>query len=294
MNHQTILVTGAQGFTGRYLSDALRRQGHHVIGLSQKPSSDPDTIACDLMNASALQTALSAIKPNKVVHLAALSFVGTNEAEAYYHVNVVGTCNLLNALEKLRPDKVLIASSANIYGQPNDGKPITEDAPPAPINHYGASKLAMEHMARTYAQKLPIVITRPFNYTGPAQEVHFLVPKIVSHFKRQAPEIELGNLDVSRDFTSIHDLIRAYIRILESDIIGETLNVCSGKAISLKQIIDWLEAISGHSLEVKVNPAFVRENEIKSLVGDHTRLSQLTGWAPEQNFQDVLAEMFSV
>ncbi|MDF3055183.1 MAG: NAD-dependent epimerase/dehydratase [Gammaproteobacteria bacterium] len=291
---QTILVTGARGFTGRHLCHALRNRGHRVIGLTQHAVDDADTVACDLMDSSALQSTLTRIKPDQVVHLAALAFIASNEAaEAYYRTNVVGTCNLLNALEKVQPNKVLIASSANIYGQPDDGKPITENTPPAPVNHYGASKLAMEHMVRTYAHTLPIIITRPFNYTGPGQDEHFLVPKIVSHFRHRASEIELGNLDVSRDFTSIHDLVEAYIMLLESEITGETFNVCSGTTISLKQILDWLMMLSGHSLTVNVNPIFVRKNEIKLLVGDHTHLSNLTGWAPKQTFIGLLKEMLA-
>jgi nucleoside-diphosphate-sugar epimerase len=291
---QTILVTGAQGFTGQYLCDALRQKGHHVIGLSQIPTDDHHMVTCDLTDRNQLQETIKNIKPDKVAHLAALSFVANDNAEAFYQVNVVGTCNLLDALKKAPPKQILIASSANIYGQPSDGKPISESYIPAPVNHYGASKLAMEHMARTYQDTLPIIITRPFNYTGPGQAEHFLIPKIVTHFAKKAPEIALGNLDVSRDFTSIHDLIQAYIKILDSDVSGETFNVCSGKAISLQQILHLLEEISGHSIQVKVNPAFVRSNEIKLLLGDHSHLTELTGWQPEQSFKNMLEEMLRI
>ena len=124
------------------------------------------------------------IAPDVVVHLAALAFVAEDNPEDFYRVNVLGTVNLLEALaDDLHPVRILIASSANVYGNTSGGAKRRLSCP-APVNHYAASKLAMEHMVRTWFDRLPIVMTRPFNYTGPGQDERFVVPKIVAHYKR--------------------------------------------------------------------------------------------------------------
>lgn len=270
-----VLITGLRGFTGRYLAAALRARGVRVLGLVQGSPQGLDEIACDLTNAQAVREAVACIQPTHVAHLAALSFVGHGDARAFYDVNLFGTLNLLEALAKLEtpPRRVLIASSANVYGTP-DVEVIDEAVCPAPVNHYASSKLAMEHMARTWMERLPLVITRPFNYTGVGQDEKFLIPKIVSHLKRYAPFIELGNLDVSRDFSDVRDVVAAYVALLldAQGVEGQTFNVCSGRAYSLREVLGMAEQLSGRSMEIRVNPAFVRANEVPRLLGSSAKL----------------------
>src|SRR4051794_18523595 len=151
-------------------------------------------VALDITSADNCRTVMEAVRPDYLVHLAAISFVQHADAEAFYRVNVIGTLNLLQAISyaRLWLRRVLVASSANVYGNATAGT-ISESQPPQPVNHYAVSKIAMEYLVRTWCDRLPIVLTRPFNYTGVGQEPHFLVPKIVSHFKRREPVIELGN-----------------------------------------------------------------------------------------------------
>lgn len=212
IKQHTVLITGLRGFTGHYLAAALRAYGARVVGLVQGSTQCPEEIACELTDAQAVHAAVAQVQPTHVVHLAALAFVGHADARAFYDVNLFGTLNLLEALAALSelPRKVLIASSANIYGTPGI-EVIDESVCAAPVNHYACSKLAMEHMVRTWFDRFPIVMTRPFNYTGVGQDEKFLIPKIVSHFKRRAPKIELGNLDVSRDFSDVRDVAAAYM-----------------------------------------------------------------------------------
>jgi nucleoside-diphosphate-sugar epimerase len=260
-----ILLTGANGFTGRHFARHALASGHVIVAL-QAP----------LNERSAIEHEVLAAQPDAVVHLAAISFVGHSDDQAFYAVNVIGTMNLLAALSKLphAPHRVLLASSANIYGNCKLS-PITEEQAPAPVNHYAMSKLAMEHMAFTYADKLPIVITRPFNYTGPGQALNFVIPKIVDHFSRKASTIELGNLHVEREFNDIEMVCTSYLQLLQHGQPGQPYNVCSGQPYTLQQVIDTLTQLSGHSLEVKVNAAFVRANEVHRLCGNPARLQSL-------------------
>ncbi len=186
--------------------------------------------------------------------------------------------NLLAGLAALpvKTSKVLLASSANIYGN-CDASPITELQPAAPVNHYAMSKLAMEHMAWTYLDRLPIVITRPFNYTGPGQAPQFLIPKLVSHFVRRAPAIELGNLHVEREFNDVRMVCDAYLALLAHGVPGEAYNVCSGQPYTLQHVIGLLSGITGHTMDVQVNPAFVRANEVHRLCGSPDKLLACTG-----------------
>ncbi|ANI17985.1 epimerase [Pseudomonas citronellolis] len=290
----TALVTGASGFTGRYMVDALKKRGFTVAGFGSETTNADETLACDLTDAEAVKASVDKVQPDWVVHLAALAFVGHADQEAFYRVNVFGTINLLAALAEQRkaPQRILIASSANIYGTPGV-EVINEDICPAPVNHYACSKLAMEHMVATWFERLPIVIARPFNYTGPGQDERFLIPKIVSHFAQGKSVIELGNLDVSRDFSDVRDVVDAYVRLLDSDVRGQRINICSGHAVSLREIISLMEGIARYRINVEVNPAFVRANEIPVLRGDNQRLLAATGFAPRQDLKQTLEDMLT-
>lgn len=260
-----ILLTGADGFTGRPFAERALAAGHKVVPL-----------LADLTDAAALREEVLAIAPEAVVHLAAISFVGHSNDHAFYAVNVVGTTNLLSALAELpvRPHRVLLASSANIYGN-TAHSPIAETQPPAPVNHYGMSKLAMEYMAHTYAEKLNLVITRPFNYTGPGQDSNFLIPKLAMNFAARAPSISLGNLDVEREFNDVQMVCDAYLRLLSHGKPGETYNICSGRPYALRFVIETFAKLTGHSPRIEVNPAFVRQNEVRRLCGSVSKLRAL-------------------
>lgn len=288
-----VLVTGASGFTGQYIVTSLRKAGCYVVGMGYGKSGADENIRCDLTKIDEVTAAVASAKPDWCVHLAALAFVGHHSLGEFYEVNVVGTMNLLDALEELEkvPEKVLVASSANIYGAPNVGL-ITEEVCPAPVNHYACSKLAMEHMVATRFCRMPIVITRPFNYTGPRQNDRFLIPKIVKHFALKEREIELGNLDVSRDFSDVRDVVDAYLRLLLSDLQGVYINICSGRAITLRSVLEMMSKIAGYEIGVSVNPAFVRENEIPVLAGDPSRLEAYVGKIERRSFSSTLEDMY--
>lgn len=264
-------MTGLNGFTGQHLKTELEANGHVVIGL-QADLNEYDAIAAEVKR----------IQPEAVVHLAGVAFVGHGDANAFYQVNLLGTRNLLSSLAEHASyvRAVLLASSANVYGNRSEGI-LAESALPDPANDYAVSKLAMENMARLWADRLPLFITRPFNYTGIGQDDKFLIPKIVAHFRENKKVIELGNLDVSRDFGDVRSVSEAYRKLMEACPVGETINVCSGNAYTLREVIGLCEKITGQQIEVQVNPDFVRANEVRVLAGDNSRLRQLIdGWQP--------------
>ncbi|WP_133650922.1 GDP-mannose 4,6-dehydratase [Paraburkholderia flava] len=278
-----VLITGIRGFTGAYVRDELARAGYEVFGtIIHDDAAGSHERVLDISSLADCRRVIGEVRPTHVVHLAAISFVGHDNALDMYRINVLGTLNLLQACvdEGVRPDRLLIASSANVYG--NAAGTVDETMPPAPVNHYAASKLAMEHLVRTWLDWLPIVITRPFNYTGRGQDSRFLVPKIVSHFVERKPVIELGNLDVARDFSDVRAVAEVYRGLLESDAaVGETVNVCSERGRSLQEVVELARQASDHDLEIRVNPAFVRANEVKTLVGSAAKLNSLVpGVAP--------------
>lgn len=294
-----ILITGVDGFTGRYLAAELQRAGYEVHGLVHKPVASGKVAGvsalhvADLSDAAGLAAVVNEVQPDKVVHLAAIAFVAHGDIEAIYRTNLLGTRHLLEALSQSKAplDAVVLASSANVYGN-SVGGVLDEATPPAPANDYAVSKLAMEYVARLYADRLPLITVRPFNYTGVGQAESFLIPKIVNHVRRRAPLIELGNLDVARDFSDVRNVVQLYRRLLEAPAaLGQTFNVCSGQAWSLNDVLTMVREISGHDFEVRVNPAFVRQNEVKTLVGSRAKLDAVVGEVPEIALRDTLRWM---
>lgn len=291
-------ITGVDGFTGRYLAAELHRAGYEVYGLVHTPRTEAipgvrAVYACDLCDSAGLSRIIEEVRPDVVAHLAAIAFVAHGDIEAIYRTNVVGSRNLLEALSKsgLPLRAVLVASSANVYGNATEGM-LDETAPPAPANDYAVSKLSMEYMARLYKDRLPLTIVRPFNYTGVGQSESFLLPKIVNHVRRRAPVIELGNLEVARDFSDVRTVVNYYRLLLESPAAkGQTFNVCSGKAYTLQEVLTMVRSLSNHSFEVRVNPAFVRQNEVKILIGSRARLEATVGGVPDIPLIETLRAM---
>ncbi|OLL32987.1 GDP-mannose 4,6 dehydratase [Burkholderia sp. SRS-W-2-2016] len=290
------LVTGASGFTGRYLVEKLLGRGHTVIE-AVSGGDQPDTptrIKLDITSPDECRRVLDSVRPDYIVHLAAISFVGHADPLDFYRVNVLGTLNLLEACAAIGhvPRKLLIASSANVYGNVSSAA-IDESFPLTPVNHYAASKAAMEAMVRTWFDRLPVLIVRPFNYTGRGQAVNFLVPKIVSHFARRAPSIELDNIDIARDFSDVRYVASAYEALLDANVASEIVNVCTGTPYSLREILAAASELTGHELEVQINPAFVRQTDVKMLAGSPAKLHSLVPSVESIPFSDTLRWMLT-
>ena len=248
----SVLISGIAGFIGKYVASLLRERGYHVSGIAQyRHSPDEGVYRCNLLGRASLAGVLSEVKPDHVVHLAAIAFVAHGDADAMYRTNVVGTRNQLEAVASAShaPRSVLLANSASIYGN-TVIDPLVESVSAAPADDYAVRKMAMEHVATLWSPLLPPMFVRPFNCSGFGQSLHFLLPKIVDHFRRGAKEIELGNVVVACNFSNVH---------------------------TMREAIEILERIAGYTIEVKVNPAFVRQGEVRYLRGSNEKLQKQIG-----------------
>jgi GDP-6-deoxy-D-talose 4-dehydrogenase len=279
-----ILVTGADGFTGRQFLASAASAGHETVALR-----------ADLTRAKEVASEVAELSVDAVVHLGAIAFVGHKDESAFYDVNLFGTLNLLEALRSAGAPlrSVLLASSANIYGNCQNS-PITEAETPAPVNHYAMSKLGMELMARARFADLPIVVARPFNYTGVGQAEQFVIPKLVDHFRRRASTVTLGNLHVQREYNDVRFVCEAYLRLLAGrNGDHATFNVCTGTTHDFNAVIGMLQNLTGHRIEVRVDEALVRANEVHRLCGDPARLRAAIGSLPAYQLEDTLSWMLA-
>lgn len=288
-----VLITGIDSFTGIHLSLYLQKCGYDIFGTSLFNES-LNKYKCDITKKEDILNILKKVNPDFIIHLSGISFTAHGNNEDFYNVNTIGTLNILDALVELqiKPLKVILASSATVYGNQNISV-LHENLCPKPANHYGASKYSMECLVESYFDKQNIVIVRPFNYTGVGQAEHFLIPKIVKHFKEKKQTIELGNTDVSREFNDIGYVCEVYKKLLESTVKSEIVNICSNRGIKLLDVLDMMNDISGYKIKVKINPLFVRKDDIKILTGSPKKLFNFIGNIRQQEFTDTLKDMYN-
>jgi len=287
-----VLIMGIDSFTGVHLSSYLKSEGYEIYGTSYLKSGKKK-FQCDIRKKEDILSILNEVKPNFIINLAGISFPAHGNSSDFYQINTIGAINILDAIieSKQNPQKIILVSSATLYG--NQGVEILDESLcPTPANHYGASKYAMETLAKNYFSKLNIIITRPFNYTGIGQAEHFLIPKIVKHFKYRKNSIELGNLDIIREFNGIKYICKVYSKLLISNSSSDVVNLASNRGIKLMDVIKMMEDIAGYSIKIKVNSAFVRKDEIKKLTGSTKKLFGLIGEVKQRDFELTLKDMF--
>jgi GDP-4-dehydro-6-deoxy-D-mannose reductase len=288
-----VLIIGATGFVGGHLQRYLRDQfelntPHHSLDIRDAPKMD---------------AIVAAARPDWVVHLAAISNVPDSFADPRqtFDVNFLGTLNILLALrEHGFNGRFLYISSSQVYGLQSVGEPpLSEDRLPRPANPYAVSKLASEALCQQWCQteRFQIVMARPFNHIGPGQSQTFVVPNFarqIAEIKRglREPYLDVGNLDTTRDFTDVRDVVRAYKVLLESGDSGEVYNVCSGVETSIRTVVETLSRIAG--IKVGLRPAQGRFRTVEQgrMVGSASKLSSKTGWKPEITFDESLKSIF--
>jgi GDP-4-dehydro-6-deoxy-D-mannose reductase len=290
-----VLVTGAHGFVGTWLVRHLESCGDEVVGIDHE---------VEITDGPAVAEAIAVAAPEAVYHLAAFSHVGRSwdDRVDVVRVNVVGTAAVLDACRRLpRVPRVLVVSSAEVYGTvPVDRQPIGEDEVVAPMTPYGASKAAAEQLAvQAYlGDGVPVIRVRPFNHVGPGQSEAFVVAALAARIARAersgARAVPVGNLDVRRDMTDVRDVIRAYRLLVQHGEPGQVYNVCSGRALAVRDLADQLVALVGGEIDLQVEADLVRPTDVPVVRGDPGRLRAATGWEPEvdteRTLRDVLEE----
>lgn len=283
-----VLVTGGEGFTGRHLIAAARTSGADVASLSRSavPNADFPIHLADICDADKVAAAVKATDPTHIVHLAAISATRREDEEIYQTVNVQGTANLLDAARHYAPSlkHISLASSAAVYGNPGP-ELVSEDRSPTPANAYGQSKLDMEKLA--VESGLPTLCFRPFNYTGPAQPDHFIVPKLVKAFADKVDEIELWETVSIREFWDVRDAVAAYIALMADEVTG-VLNLCSGHANSVGDVIETFKKITQHNPKITTTGT---AGGLLKLVGDPTKLHDAGAPEPQYQLEDTLRFM---
>jgi GDP-4-dehydro-6-deoxy-D-mannose reductase len=286
------LVTGANGFVGRWLTAYLRDQGDEVVGIDQE---------VNVLDAAAVREAVGAAEPDALYHLAALANVGDSwgDPEDVFQVNAVGTLHVLEAARRCpTPPRVLLTSSAEVYGSVHEEElPVTEATTLAPVTPYAASKAAAEYLGvqAHLAYGLAVVRVRPFNHIGPGQSPGFVVAalaaRIVEAARAGATSIPVGNLGARRDLTDVRDIVRAYRLLVESGASGEVYNVCSGRDVAISDVAARLLALAGTELQLVPDRELMRPVDVPVVRGDPSKLRTATGWQPEFDLDTTLRDV---
>jgi GDP-4-dehydro-6-deoxy-D-mannose reductase len=299
-----ILVTGASGFAGSHLLDALARSGAPLAAW-HRPGEAPYAgvggvawTAVDVRVAAAVEAALADSRPARIVHCAGLPHVAESWQRnvAALEVNALGTHHLLAAVRRLGLDaRVVVPSSALVY-RPSAAA-LGEDAPIGPTSPYALSKLAQERIALAgAAEGQAVIVARPFNHVGPRQEPSFATSSFARQIARAEagltpPVLEVGDLGAQRDFSDVRDVARAYVRLADAGEPGRVYNICTGEATSVRTILDRLLALARVRLEVRQDASRLRPADHPVLVGDGSRIRRELGWAPERRLDESLRDL---
>ncbi|MCZ6767299.1 MAG: GDP-mannose 4,6-dehydratase [bacterium] len=306
MADRRVVVTGCGGFVGRYLTALLAEEGFDVWGVDVKPDV-PDLPlseyrSIDLQSKADVEKLLKDAQAGSIIHLAAQSSGGISFRKPHETI-VNNSLSVLHILEVMRTSeakvRLLAIGSADVYGsvEPVD-LPLVETMPTRPNNPYALSKAIQEECCALYASVygVDVVSTRSFNHTGAGRPDTF----VLSSFARQVVEIKkgkrkpvvnVGNIDVKRDFSDVRDVSRAYVLLLDGGESGQIYNVCSGTSRSLREILERLAELAGIELRIEVDKERLRAADIRELRGDASRLIAATGWQQSIPFDDTLQSL---
>lgn len=301
---EKVIITGANGFTGKYLMRELLQYGFNVIGTWYRSVPAPDNTRnfkwrqIDLTKYEECKDLISTENPDVIVHLAAQNniLVAREEPRQTIRNNILGMTNILEAIRtEKKAIKCILAGSAAVYDTVQEDIRITEEMPVIPKNIYALTKCFQEQLAERYNMDygMNIICTRPFNYTGYLQEEKCFIPSLcrqVSEIEKRRckPSLLLGNLSVYRDFLDVRDVVCAYRLLLEDDVPNGIYNISSGNAVRLMNIVNYLCNKIEMKIEININPALVRSDDVSYICGDTTKIREATGWQAEYSIFDTV------
>lgn len=306
---KNILITGAGGFVAAYLINLLDEEENNIVGIDivENKNIKPKKAhyifqKLDLLE-NKIEEIIKFIQPDYIYHLAGISFVpfSIKEPEYTYKINFLATFNLLETIAKLKKfPKTLIVSSGDIYKVPDDANiKITENFELHPRTPYAVSKICSEVLSKKYflIDKIPLVIVRPFNHTGPGQRDEFApisfakqVVQIVKGLKY--PLIEIGNVKVFRDYTDVRDVVKSYKLAIEKSN-GDIYNVCSGRTVEIEYILNYFISKSKIDIKKRISDVLFRDNINKWICGDNTKIKNELGWAQEISLEKTLDDIYN-
>lgn len=296
-----VLIFGVGGFVGGYLTKEFQQHGYEIYG-SDAVDKHPEGIPfrkADMLDAEVLAELVAEVRPDAIVNLAAISSVGLSWKipQATIQVNVVGALNILEAARAITPmPKVLFIGSSEEYAESD--KPISETSPLNANNPYGISKMTQEKFAESYRERygMQVYCVRAFNHTGVGQNANFVIP----NWCKQAAEISksgkpgvmrVGNLNVSRDFGNVKDIVRAYRMVLESDDCSQVYNIGTGNSVLLKDLLQFIVSLSEQPITVEVDPTLIRPVDTPYICCDRSLITEKLGWVPEYTLFDTVKEL---
>lgn len=309
-----VLVTGITGFAGSHLVDyMLTLPNVEIVGIQRWRSRTENIehfrdrirlVECDLRDASSVRDVIESVRPERIFHLAAQSFVPTSWTAPTESLvtNIIGQLNLFEAVKKtgLKP-RIQLACSSEEYGLVHENElPIRESNPLRPLSPYAVSKVGQDMLGYQYFKSfgIPIIRTRGFNHEGPRRGPVFVCSDFAKQIAdvekgRQKPVLSVGNLDARRDFTDVRDIVRGYWLALEKGEPGEEYNLCSGRAWTIREMLDYLLSLSTSKIKIETDPTRLRPSDVPVLLGDYSKFKKATGWEPtipfEQTLKDLLA-----
>jgi GDP-6-deoxy-D-talose 4-dehydrogenase len=287
-----VFITGISGFIGSELARQMSLDGHTVTG-SSFSTGDQKHIKCDIRKPAEILAAIVSVHPDIIIHAAALSSVTLGRTMDYYESNVLGTENVISAVNAIGGRRRLIfISTAGVYGNQQQ-EVLSEDLPPLPVSHYGMSKLVCERMMANASEHHDITVIRPFNIVGPGQNRSFIVPKLVQHFAERQSSVRLGNLDPIRDYIDVQTCCNIIAQLaMNPSANGETVNLCAGTGTSVRDLLTVLTELTQHTIEVIPAQEFMRKSEVWRLLGSTTKLNRLLlVKSSPRPFRKVLSEM---
>ena len=308
---QKIFITGATGFVGRHLIRLLSLENYQIYGTAypEMPEEDefegnPHLFHIDIRSEEDLTSVIKDVVPDRIFHLAALSNVGHSweKRTETMESNLMGTFYVFESVRQFAPKaKILFVSSSDVYGilEPVE-EALSEEVDPKIVSPYAFTKVCGEQLSRFYSEieGLDVVVSRPFPHTGPGQSADFVCSDWAFQIAKiekglMEPVVRVGSLEVRRDISDVRDVVKAYISLLEKGKTGEIYNVCSGRAVVLKDILNLLLSFSSKKIEVKVDPNRKRKADIPLLLGNNEKIRNELNWTPEIPLDQTLKELLN-